>query len=139
MIQFIDGPAKGIAIPFAPAPMPIFLRVALDPQTQTWQAIHRVDYDGPAGQVHAYILTAEPTFTMVDDGGIRKRIVHASYAISPVQPLDADVRDLLAWKLWTGAMTWVLPFPLRRRVVEMIWGRVHEHRRRQAESEVKRG
>lgn len=106
MIKFLDGPAAGVTLMLARAP--VFLRVVRSPGGK-WDALDQLDdAPRPREEIHVYRVVGTPTSMHVSyrgSGGRRAGgwFYHGEYAYVPEQPADGEVRETAAWRAWTEA------------------------------------
>lgn len=108
MLKFLDGPAQGVMLSCARAPM--FLRVvqATDSREseQEWDALDQLtDRPRPGERIHVYIKAADHG-TVHYDGRDKhgKRFGRweqmADYRICDPQPDETTLRDQARWEAW---------------------------------------
>lgn len=105
MVQFLDGPAQGVRLMLARAP--IYLRVVRN-HVGEWNALDQPDDTPEAGEaIFAYRRVGEAGSLHLDRRNKRGRRVGEWYQTGEYrvleQPDDATLRDTEAWRAWALA------------------------------------
>lgn len=106
MLRFLDGPAAGVSLCCARAPL--FLRVVQDTAGK-WDSLDQLaDTPAPGETIHVYRKVSSEGTVHIDyrdaQGRRRGRWEQiAGYRLHEVQPDDATLRETAAWRAWATA------------------------------------